>query len=197
MSPDAQTPRPAYAEGRDALLDAAIRVVARDGLSGLTYRTVAREAGTTHGLVSYHFRSRDRLIEEAVARASRAAIEGSSLVPESGEIDDFAANLRTLTEQSPEEQILQFELALEGLRKPELRDQIRALYAEYLRVTAQALHSVGITPVPSLTRLVFAALDGLTLHQLIDGDGEATDAALAELQAILGRVRAPDQPPKP
>jgi DNA-binding transcriptional regulator YbjK len=36
--------KPRYGEGRRALLDAAIRVVARQGLRGLTYRAVGKEA---------------------------------------------------------------------------------------------------------------------------------------------------------
>jgi AcrR family transcriptional regulator len=47
--------RPARGDGRRALLEAVVRVVARHGLDALTYRAVAKEAGVTHGLVSYHF----------------------------------------------------------------------------------------------------------------------------------------------
>ncbi|WP_416979825.1 TetR family transcriptional regulator [Streptomyces sp. T028] len=50
-----QDTRLGYGEGRDALLIAAVRVVARDGLRKLTYRAVAAEAGVTHGLVAHHF----------------------------------------------------------------------------------------------------------------------------------------------
>ena len=184
-----QPTRPAYAEGRDALLDAAIRVVARDGLGGLSYRTVAREAGTTHGLVSYHFRSRDRLIQETVAKASREAIERSSLVPESGRIEDFARELAALADTEPKAQLVQFEFALESVRRPELREAVRTLYAEYLAATATALRDMGITPTGPLARLVFAALDGLMLQHLIDGPTDATQASVAELQTILRGLR--------
>ena len=183
------TVRPAYAEGRDALIDAAIRVVARDGLSGLSYRTVAREAGTTHGLVSYHFQSRDRLIEETVAKASREAIVRSSLVPESGRIEDFARELAALGDAAPADQLVQFEFALESVRRPELRDAVRARYDEYLTATRTALEDMGIVATEPLARLVFAALDGLMLQHLIDGRSDATEASVAELQAILRRLR--------
>lgn len=37
-----------------------------------------------------------------------------------------------------------------------------------------------------MTRLVFAALDGLVLHQLVLGGGpEVTDAAIEELRSLL------------
>lgn len=38
---------------------------------------------------------------------------------------------------------------------------------------------------PALMRLVFAALDGLVLHQLVLGEPEMTEAALEELRSLL------------
>src|SRR6266571_2017451 len=40
---------------RDALLQAAERVLERDGLAGLTLRAVAREAGVSHAAPTHHF----------------------------------------------------------------------------------------------------------------------------------------------
>ncbi|MDW5597881.1 TetR family transcriptional regulator [Conexibacter stalactiti] len=180
------TTRPPYAEGRDALLDAAARVVARDGFRGLTYRSVAQEAGTTHGLVSYHFRSRDRLIHETAMKARREAIEGSALEPASGRVEEFADHLSRLATEAPEGQVFQFELALEARRRAELEPEVRALYEEYYAVTARALSAIGVAdPSPALVRLVFAALDGLTLQQLIFDRPADTEAAVAELQTLL------------
>ena len=48
-------PKPRYGGGRDALIEAAILVVAREGLRGLTIRSVAAEAGVTRGLFCSHF----------------------------------------------------------------------------------------------------------------------------------------------
>jgi TetR/AcrR family transcriptional regulator, regulator of biofilm formation and stress response len=62
MAKRAESGRPGYNEGREALLEATVRVVAEHGLRGLTYRRVAEAAQTTHALVSYHFGSWDALI---------------------------------------------------------------------------------------------------------------------------------------
>lgn len=180
--------RPGYAEGREALLEAAARVVARDGFGKLTYRTVAEQAGTTHGLVSYHFGSRDRLIHETVMRARQGAIEQSWLVPESGKLQDFGSGLSRLVSEVPHDQVLQFELALESRRRAELLPEVRSLYDEYLAVTKEALASFGIEADDALARLVFAALDGLTLQQLIYEQPEQTDAAVEMLHELLGHL---------
>ncbi len=52
---------------RDALLEAAERVLERDGLSGLTLRAVAREAGVSHAAPSHHFGDLTGLVSELAA----------------------------------------------------------------------------------------------------------------------------------
>lgn len=48
---------------RNKIIDAAIRVVLREGLTGVTFDSVAAEASVTRGGMMYHFPSRDALIQ--------------------------------------------------------------------------------------------------------------------------------------
>lgn len=50
-----------------ALLEAAERVLERDGLSGLTLRAVAREAGVSHAAPTHHFGDLTGLVSELAA----------------------------------------------------------------------------------------------------------------------------------
>src|SRR4051795_1522279 len=52
---------------RDALLEAAERVLERDGLPGLTLRAVAREAGVSHAAPTHHFGDLTGLLSELAA----------------------------------------------------------------------------------------------------------------------------------
>ncbi|MGX4770796.1 TetR/AcrR family transcriptional regulator [Bradyrhizobium guangdongense] len=52
---------------REALLDAAERVLERDGLAGLTLRAVAREAGVSHAAPTHHFGDLTGLVSELAA----------------------------------------------------------------------------------------------------------------------------------
>ncbi|MFC4470285.1 TetR/AcrR family transcriptional regulator [Streptomyces xiangluensis] len=179
-----------YGTGREALLNAAVRVVARGGLRKLTYRAVAEEAGVTHGLVVHHFGSRDALIEAALEHAVRTSARTSSLEPGTGDIADFAAGLADMVTREPAMQMFQYELMLESRRRPELLPQIRALYEEYFEATERELsRSLPDGTSPALTRLVFAALEGLVLHQLVLDEPDVTEAALKELRALLTRQR--------
>ena len=53
---------------RKDLLDATIRVVARDGVARATTRAIAREAGVTEGAIYRHYRSKGELREMAFAQ---------------------------------------------------------------------------------------------------------------------------------
>ena len=50
------------------ILAAVIRILGRDGYSGVSVRSVAREAGVAHGLVAYYFDDKTGLVEAALRR---------------------------------------------------------------------------------------------------------------------------------
>ncbi|MGW2339199.1 TetR/AcrR family transcriptional regulator [Streptomyces sp. NPDC001661] len=182
-----------YGTGREALLGAAVRVVARGGLRKLTYRAVAEEAGVTHGLVVHHFGSRDALIAAALEHTVRSSASTSALEPGTGKVADFATGISDMVTADPGMQIFQYELMLEAKRRPELLPQIRELYGEYFAATERELARIlpeGASP--ALTRLVFAAFEGLVLHQLVLDEPEVTEAALEELRALLS-MRAEEE----
>ena len=51
-----------------AILEAVLRLLASEGISGLSMRAVAREAGVALGLVSYYFADKTSLISAALRR---------------------------------------------------------------------------------------------------------------------------------
>uniref|UniRef100_UPI004040262F TetR/AcrR family transcriptional regulator n=1 Tax=Streptomyces sp. SS7 TaxID=3108485 RepID=UPI004040262F len=160
--------------------------MARDGLRRPTYRAVAQEAGVTHGLVVHHFGSRDALIEEAPAHTIRTSPSAGSLEPGTGRVADFSTGLPEMVTAAPDTQAFQYELLLESRRRPELPPPLRALYDQYFDATRREpgrMLPAGADRAP--TRLVFAALDGLVLHQLIFGEPEVTDSAAEELRSLL------------
>ena len=69
---------------RDALLEAAERVLERDGLAGLTLRAVAREAGVSHAAPTHHFGDLTGLVSELAAigfRQFNAAMTAAGAAP--------------------------------------------------------------------------------------------------------------------
>ena len=59
----------ASTESQAQILEAAMSVIMRDGISGASMRSVAEEADVSVGLLSYHFDDKDSLIIAAYERA--------------------------------------------------------------------------------------------------------------------------------
>lgn len=179
------TARPAHGEGREAILQAAVTVVARKGLRGLTYRAVANEAGVSHALVTYFFPTRTQLIEAAMElAASRTA--GTTLdARRNPTVDAVRFGFPASIAATLDFQAFQFELTLEACRQEELRSQAIDLIETNIAIVGRYLNALGIDATPGSVRLVYAALDGLVLQQLVYGDREATHDAVLELARIL------------
>jgi AcrR family transcriptional regulator len=63
------TSRKPTGERRRQVADAALEIIARDGISSLTTTTLARAVGVTPGALFRHFRSIEEILELAVERA--------------------------------------------------------------------------------------------------------------------------------
>jgi AcrR family transcriptional regulator len=189
--------RPEFGAGREALLDAAIRVVARRGLRYLTYRAVAAEAGVTHGLVAHHFGSRDALLLAALRHSVERSIDVTSLRPAGGSVADFIQGFADMVERDPDLHAFQYEVLLESRRSREARRHAEELYATYRSATRDGLRNLGIGDGP-LADLAFAALDGLVFQQITVGSANVTRDAVEALHRLLSAVRdgTPlDEPP--
>ncbi|MER7000799.1 TetR family transcriptional regulator [Streptomyces sp. NPDC000410] len=169
-------------ERRQRIIDAAIRVIARAGIAGLSHRTVAAEADVPLGSTTYHFASLDELLVAALRQANEGF---AAAVRESGALadpdQDLAAELARLMgewlggERTGVE--LEYELYLAALR----RAALRPVAAEWTE---------GVTGVlsrrtdPVTARALVALMDGICLQVLL------TDAAYDERYAreMLGRL---------
>ncbi len=186
-------------ERRERLLDAAVRVMTRDGAGAATTRAVAAEAGMRVSTFHYCFASRDEMVAQVVQRLS--ASERLSIGAAIGPGKDLRATvadaaegfLQHLVAHPGDEQVL-FELNHLALRTPGLEHLAAAQYATYHEAAASVLQQVAdltgsawAVPVPELARLVVTITDGVTTTWLADRD---TDAARATLSTLLDLLLA-------
>ena len=176
---------PGHGERREALLSAAMRVLDRDGMRGLTYRSVAQEAGVSHGLVRHHFGTRDALIHEAVLDLAERSLQSTRLESGTGRLEDLGAGTSRMVTDAQNLPGVDYELVLEARRRPELAPAVHALYDRYLDATRRELDRIGLADDEPLVRLVFAALDGLVIQMLVYGRVDEADAAIARLHELL------------
>jgi AcrR family transcriptional regulator len=79
MTDDPPTgPRRAAASGsatEDLLVEATLRCLGRAGVAGATARTITAEAGVNLAAITYHFGSKDHLVDRALVRSVRRLLD--------------------------------------------------------------------------------------------------------------------------
>lgn len=181
--PDA-VPESEPLSSKEKLLDAAIEIAGREGLSAVTYRAVAARAGVTHGLVRHHFGTREQLLNEAFRRAAQQDSDGVRLKVDT--IEEFASRFVDSFNASWERPVLQFDETTQAIRGALPMDNIRQQYEGYIDKVGQTFAAVGIhDPDGRVAALVFAALDGLALQHLIFREDQRTEHVLDALRDIL------------
>ncbi len=186
----AKATTPSYGEGREALLRATVKVVARGGLRALTYRAVAEEAGVAHALVRFHFGSRDALIVAATEYSLPEAIRVGGLESTSSDVDDYASQLRDVIVTEADLTRFQFEVILESRRRPELRPVVREIYEGFWKTATEDLRHRGVEADDDFGVLIFAALDGLVFQSVSMDDPELPEGPLMRLRQLLALARA-------
>ena len=178
-----------YGTGRDALVRAAIEIVADRGVQGLTHRSVAARAGVNHGLVGLHFGSIDGLIAAATEAAVERAINETGLAGTNNFDEGFADLLLASLAKDPEIEMFQAQMVLEAPRRPEVKILIERLYASYISTIESSLRGRGVDTSEGahreLARMVFATLNGLVLQFLSVGSAEPIKEAILELGGLL------------
>ncbi|MGA4842705.1 TetR/AcrR family transcriptional regulator [Streptomyces sp. G45] len=162
-------------ERRQRIIDAAIRVVGRDGIAGLSHRSVAAEADVPLGSMTYHFKTLDELMVAALRQSSEAyakAVRARGLLREPGAdvAEELAALLgEWLAARRPGVE-LEYELYLAALRRPALRP-VAAEWCggliDLLREHVDAATARGLS----------ALMDGICLQVLLAGDAYDADYA--------------------
>jgi AcrR family transcriptional regulator len=149
---------------RDALLQAANRVILRDGSGKLTLDAVAREANVSKGGLLYHFKNKEALIfgllESHLAQFERALEEGMDGTPGAWTRAFVRASVAELTSSDAPEMDAAL-LAAVG-ENPGLLEPFRAR----ARAWQASAESDGIDPTTAT--LVRLATDGLYYTELFD-----------------------------
>jgi DNA-binding transcriptional regulator YbjK len=176
---------------RAALLDATLRVVARDGAAGASHRAVAAEAGVPLGSTTYYFESREQMLLHALRYAADAevALIAQRLRELDGDRLDLAGSRRAVVEWALQEVsedrahllVARHQLRLEALRSPELRAVYGTWTGASLALVQTFLARAGSRDPGADAAVLVAAIDGVTLNAVVLLDG-------ARRRALVGAV---------
>jgi DNA-binding transcriptional regulator YbjK len=174
--------------------DAAIEVIAAEGMRGLTHRAVDRAAGLPVGSTSYYARTRAALLELAVTRM--VELDNAELEPPAGGLAEFlAVTVHLAITEGRTRMLARYEFALEAVRRPELRAAYDRGGLLLRRRCAEILRAAG-SPAPERhTRVLIGWLDG-SIFDALAGTGSLAPPGLDELTSsareLLAGLGLPD-----
>ena len=182
---------PGSKDPRTALLDAAERLLIRDGYAAISTRAVAGEAKVNHGLVHYYFGSVDNLLLETLKRATSGLHERQREMYAGDEpfIVKWRRAMGYLRGADLDSGYAKLWMELQAMswNKPEMREHLAEINAGWREILTdafgKALAYYGIDtehyPVEAVVALVFTFNEGFQLEQI--GGIDAGHAALLEM----------------
>jgi TetR/AcrR family transcriptional regulator, transcriptional repressor of bet genes len=186
---------------REQILAAAFEVAATAGIGGLTVRAVAAEAGLSHGLVLYHFRSKERLVHDLLGWLVETTPvlhlpdEAAQLPHAPDRLHVLLAGEMDRLARQPRRTRLFFEYWALGVRDESIRACIGAELERYraaLRAIMEELLRADPDAFPGATAEGLAAVavswvQGCAVQAMVDPVNFDVDAYLAAVLALSGR----------
>lgn len=162
------------------IVQAAIRVLARQGYARTSLMDIAREAGMSKGAVHYHFPTKEELMGVVLTTACNAVQQRTLEAWTEGDnpFESLRSSLRELwaaRAERSDEAVVVADLLAQSLYDPQLRPQL----AEYYRLAATQVHehlmqnviAVGMRPKISpeiMPRMLIGLLDGMVMQHFVE-----------------------------
>ncbi|WP_427017013.1 TetR/AcrR family transcriptional regulator [Pseudarthrobacter sp. P1] len=172
---------------RDRIIDAALDVIAAQGVAGSSHRKIAEHAGVPLGSMTYHFTNMDELLAEAFGRFADTVADGFE--DRLGRAADAGAARAAVVELihqdllgSQRDLVLTQELYTLAAREPAFRQITRDWMA-------RSRHALGRHFDPATCRMLDALIEGLFLHAALDTephDRASTVEAVARITTPTG-----------
>ncbi|KUL63418.1 TetR/AcrR family transcriptional regulator [Streptomyces sp. NRRL S-1521] len=180
---------------RTLLADAALDVLADEGIRGLTHRAVDRRAAMPLGTTSAYFRTRaalltglvTRLVQLDQAELQTMAEELPPLRTAEELVDGMALLARKrLTGEGRRRSLARYACAVESVRDRELREILVPRENAGREAVRLFLSEHGVTDLDDRTHTLLTCVDGLVFDRLVSG-GEVPREALEGLVAAALR----------
>ena len=191
-------PTPDLSPTAARILEAARRVLARDGFRGLTFERIAAEAGENPALIRYHFGSKagliTTLVDSVMYLESVELIEQLTNVPPGEERRQALFQLHERFARDTASYQMFYEIIPHIMRDEQLRPHLRDLFEWYRKLDAWALGAQESVQPPSqlepLALLTVALADGVALQVQADPDLDIGPAFAIWRALVLGYLDA-------
>ncbi|MEV2278067.1 TetR family transcriptional regulator [Nocardiopsis sp. NPDC049922] len=164
---------------RRALIEATLRVIERDGVSGVSHRTVSQEAGLPTSSTTYYFTGLGDLLAAALTCVMDEDSERMRRLSSGGDRRRELAELLARVAAEPGRLLAEYELFLLAARRPHLRE------ATDRWLVAVSAFARCYTDDPVRARVVVAMIDGFLLQTLLSENKPTADEVEALLSVVL------------
>ncbi len=193
---------------RDRILQACARTIARAGLHRFRMQDVAREAGVSIGLLSYHFGDREGLLQAALDHVNASTAARADLAAQPGSEDQSTTaaerlSLLLCSEFGDETGIREGSIAWNELRAVAVFEAPSAAalarstadwQASVHSLIAEADPTLGAQRAAHLALILTSLVEGLS-GRWLTGQLTAADAQAAVRDALVGLgIAAPHRP---
>ncbi len=142
-----EDPTPDLAPTAVRILEAAKRVLYRDGFRALTFETIAGEAGENPALIRYHFGNKagllTALVDSVLYQEAVELIEQLTAVPAGEERRQTLLRIHEAMSEDRDSYQMFYEIIPHVLRDDELQPHLRRLFEWYRRLDTWALDEGG------------------------------------------------------
>lgn len=176
---------------RNKILEAAFRVLSREGYENTSIKQIAEEAGVAQGLVHYYFKSRQRLVLEVllfVCAKAELDVQG-----EAGAVAAFEDTKQRIREDRGTNALL-VQLIGIGLHDKEIGSglldfvQLQRGNVESIARQVFAERELDPTPARGIAGAVWGAVLGIIIQSLIEPEFNADEAIDALAAMSLSAV---------
>ncbi|WP_341257267.1 MULTISPECIES: TetR/AcrR family transcriptional regulator [Gordonia] len=129
---------------RTEMLDAAVRVIAADGVRGLRVEKLAAQAGVSTAALYYHFTDRAGVLRAALEHVNQRAVDYTEAASDETDPRDRLESLLQLelADGTAQNSIAWGELRASGVFTPELREPLAETTAEWSTDVADVIATV-------------------------------------------------------
>jgi AcrR family transcriptional regulator len=178
------------------IVEAAMRVLARQGYARTSLMDIANEVGMSKGAVHYHFPTKEALITQVLETACEKVADGTRAAWTPGQHPLLAMRsaLRELwrvrTALSDEVKVVA-DLMAQSVHEGKLREPLATYYRfassqveEHLRTNALALGLQPKIDPAFIPRILNGLLDGLLMQRIVDPDAITDEQVILALETL-------------
>jgi AcrR family transcriptional regulator len=184
------------------IIKAAYQVALSRGLDGLTVRQVASKARISHGLVLFHYKTKEHLVVAVLdwlLESTTVLHISDDVAAVAAPLDRFLALLRAEMQRlsaEPQRVRLFFDFWSKGIRRAEIRGKMRQTLTRYREafrpITEEVLRAeperFSKVSAEGLAAVAVSFIKGCAVQAMIDPDHFEIEEYLAGAQGLIGQL---------